>query len=187
MILQNFNSSRSRRRPLQLKGTLCFRASPSPSYNRDVLQNREKKLNVEEGKNKNERFIYYPVVTTFMTTPYEKQLQTRIQKLGKAKTAFSKLERDCSTSDTAHVPGGYESHFLMVSYAVSVLETLGRERLLELEQKNVVHSSTISGGSLPVAKSCVENYIDGVREFTRDNYEQLYRTCGSASNLFNDD
>ena len=82
-------------------------------------------------------------------------------------------------------PHSADRHFRTDAYSVALLYSQGIERLRELEKANVVHISTIAGGSLNSAMSSLTDYF--VRQesaFTGDEYEQLARACYSAKNLF---
>jgi len=48
----------------------------------------------------------------------------------------------------------------------------------------LVHGSTISGHSLPLAFVGLEMYFSGERNFNVDIYEQLARSCLSAKTLY---
>ncbi len=77
-----------------------------------------------------------------------------------------------------------DRYFGTAAYACAVLYSLEREQLLSLEKEGMVHSSTLSGGSLPKAMRVVNDYLTGNKSaFDWDEYEQLIRTCDSASHF----
>lgn len=123
-----------------------------------------------------------------------KQERLKIRELEQARKTFSELE-GIATSETSasHDKKGskqdvnrsflYDHFFLIASYAVGKLELLGRNKLLELENEGSIHTATITGSSLLSARNSIERYVCGVREFSRDDYEQLGRACYSVRNL----
>jgi hypothetical protein len=115
-------------------------------------------------------------------TQSEKERHTRMKNLERAAEAFSNLNR-LGSHDGTRVPNRYQGNFLMASYAVSVLNSLDKGKLLRLEDRGIIHNSTLSGSSLLMAKDCIERYVSGDGIFTQDNYEQLSRTCVSVKNL----
>ncbi|MEK6950516.1 MAG: hypothetical protein AABX13_02225 [Nanoarchaeota archaeon] len=81
-------------------------------------------------------------------------------------------------------PQGADLHFGTVAYSVALLYSKGVELLQKLEKEGVVHPSTIERGSLITAMSSISDYFVARRNaFTRDEYEQLQRTCYSAKLL----
>ncbi len=104
----------------------------------------------------------------------------------KAQNRFYDLERVASDLGTAFITDEEgERLFSTASLAAAVLHRLGRKRLIELEKMNIVHGSTITGGSLSSAMISIEQYfLYEKRMFDRDEYEQLGRTCQSAKKIY---
>lgn len=100
--------------------------------------------------------------------------------------AFGHLERLAGQGNsTVPFPRKSQKHFATAALAVAKLYSVGKEELLRLETEGVVHHSTISGGSLPVAFQVVSSYLTGERKnFGRDEYEQVLRSCQSARTLY---
>lgn len=112
------------------------------------------------------------------------QKETKIKALQLTEREFSDLENLARVDGkTKRLSSNEEKLMLVASYAVTSLYVLGKERLLVLEKEGHVHSSTISGGSLDSARFCIDQYMGGERMFTRDDYEQLGRSCRSVKTL----
>ncbi len=103
-----------------------------------------------------------------------------------AGTRFSDLaRRSCGAPDeTARSSRGDYRHFLVLGCAITILSSYRRDQLEEFEARNLVHGSTISGGSLDIAIGCLQRYFgQEERNFTWHDYEQLQRVCSSARSL----
>lgn len=108
----------------------------------------------------------------------------------RARKFFSELERQAVLSlnvEEVEVPiFVYRDEenlksFTTATYAASVLYSLGKEQLLAHEQEGVIHSSTVSGGSLSATMDLINEYFNhGDAHLTKDRCEQVLRTLQSA-------
>ncbi|MEK6845690.1 MAG: hypothetical protein AABY26_02935 [Nanoarchaeota archaeon] len=102
-----------------------------------------------------------------------------LSRFEQAEKFFGELERKASSAtELVPVPSrGVDRHFNTAAYAAAVLYSLTNEKRRDLEDRNVISSSTYTG-SLMSAMSNINHYlVRGRREFERDNYQQLRRTC----------
>lgn len=109
-----------------------------------------------------------------------------IRGLNIATKKFGELEDQAYKADTtsAKVPPEFDKYFGIAATAAARFYSEGEEQLRELEEKGIIHRSTIAGGSLSVTLECAETYFNThVREFSRDSYEQLRRTCKSMADM----
>ncbi len=102
-----------------------------------------------------------------------------------ASQAFFELERQASHNkdNQTKLPDIVRKHVITAGLAYSLVGSLGYERLRELDRKGIVHGTLISDGSLHTTLSTIRRYVLGEDFFTRDNYEQLGRTCEAAKIL----
>lgn len=114
--------------------------------------------------------------------------------LNYAEKAFADAKNQADSSSESKIPHELHNHMLTAAYAVGYLSGIGEEQLRAFERVeeippgsdhfiSLVHSSTISGSSLMAANGAITAYNCGVREFTKDQYEQLSRSCASARTL----
>ncbi len=111
-----------------------------------------------------------------------------LDRLIQSKEFFNSLrEKAVHISESQRVPlppQEADQHFATAAYAVAFLYQQGIEQLCQLEQKRVVHPSTIAGDSLSSAMQSLNDYfLRQQHAFQRDEYEQLARSCYSAHRL----
>lgn len=105
-----------------------------------------------------------------------------------AAEAFHELEQLCLNDGSAEIPNSFLKHVATASYALATLNLLGRDKLLDLERQEIVHPSTVSGGSLASTIDSLRAYwLMDDREYYKDDYEQLARTCHSAKKVYDND
>lgn len=112
---------------------------------------------------------------------------SRLETFRNAEYRFSSLERlaNQTLDGNVAITSNDLPHMLAAAFAVAKLERLGKEQLLAFEQTQIVHPSTISGGSLHVAYAIVQGFLlHGEDRLNRDQYEQLFRVCYSARHLY---
>jgi hypothetical protein len=119
-------------------------------------------------------------------------IQDVINELGESGNALFELEKiakqakiDHGTSHPTPVPKQNRSDMAVATYAIAVLGSLGKEELLELERNEIIHNSTITGGSLSVAMSALSCYVvnNETSSIEPDHFEQLGRACVSTKNV----
>ena len=106
--------------------------------------------------------------------------------LAQAAKKFSILEDAASNSGgEVQVTEDMTDAFTAAHFAHTILLYLGKDKLLELEREGVINNSTISGSSLSSALTCARDYMTGKTDkFSKDNYEQLGRSCRSVKRLY---
>ncbi len=103
-------------------------------------------------------------------------------KFQEAQEYFGRLEETVALPGLGHPAAfGADRHFAVAAHAVAVLYSLGVDQLRELVRQDIVHPSTILGGSLGTAMRAVNDYqLEKRWPFHKDEYEQLDRVCYSA-------
>lgn len=103
-----------------------------------------------------------------------------------ARKTFFDLERQAFSAKNSQLvlPDSAKPHFMAAGFAYSLVISLGYGQLRELSRKGIVRGTLISNSSLSTTLSIMRRYASGnATSFTRDEYEQLGRTCEAAKTL----